>query len=248
MDSVEAEHRNRETGTDSNQAIPMLSINNYILRMNSRLNAVTWQKQTLLCCTVFWLATITCSIPFTDGGLSHWSLNQCLEDFGVFLLFFSIWCGFFAHFERNITVPWLLLLLAIALWQEEVNLLNKAYQSINLWFGIEITSAERQRGDVTVLMIVGLSLLARFFQKGFKSFFRIHITVFLLFFTCFQMWIHYTFPTECRAQSWRPMSITKRNSPPRMRVGFGISVIKDYGNATAGKAITFLMSYATMRT
>jgi hypothetical protein len=204
MDSVEAEHRNRETGTDSNQAIPMLSINNYILRMNSRLNAVTWQKQTLLCCTVFWLATITCSIPFTDGGLSHWSLNQCLEDFGVFLLFFSIWCGFFAHFERNITVPWLLLLLAIALWQEEVNLLNKAYQSINLWFGIEITSAERQRGDVTVLMIVGLSLLARFFQKGFKSFFRIHITVFLLFFTCFQMWIHYTFPYRMQSAILAP--------------------------------------------
>lgn len=172
--------------------------------MNDRLNAVTWQMQTLLVCTVFWVATAVCSFPATDGGWSAWSLNQCLEDFGVFLLFFSIWCGFYAHFQRSISPGWLLLLLAVALWQEEVNLLNKAYQAINLWFGHEITSAERQRGDVAVLMIITLSLLARFWQRGFKSFFRIHITVFLLFFTCFQMWLHYTFPYQMQTAILEP--------------------------------------------
>ena len=201
---MEAERRNRETDGDTNQAIPMLRIYDYFLRMTARLNAVTWQKQTLLCCTVFWLATVICSIPFTDGGLGKWSLNQCLEDFGVFLLFFAIWCGFFAHFSKTISLPWLLLLLAVALWQEEVNLFNKAYQSVNLWLGIEITSAERQRGDVTVLMIISLSLLARFLKTGFKSFYRIHITVFLLFFTCFQLWIHYTFPYRIQSAILAP--------------------------------------------
>mgnify|MGYP006926845355 FL=1 len=80
-----------------------------------------------------------------------------------------------------------------------MNLLNKAYQAINLWFGHDIDSAERQRGDVTVLMIVSLSLLARFCRRGFKSFFRIYITAFLLLFTCFQMWLHYTFPYQMQS-------------------------------------------------
>jgi hypothetical protein len=172
--------------------------------MNDRLNAVTWQMQTLLVCTVFWLATAVCSFPATEGGWDAWSLNQCLEDFGVFLLFFSIWCGVYAHFQRSITPAWLLLLLAVALWQEEVNLFNKAYQAINLWFGHEITSAERQRGDVTILMIVALTLLLRFMTPGFKSFFRIHISVFLLFFTCFQMWLHYTFPYQMQSAILEP--------------------------------------------
>lgn len=177
----------------------MQTFHDYALKMTGHLNAVTWQRQTLLCCTVFWLATIGSSYPYLDGGLSVWSLNQCLEDFGVFLLFFGIWCGLYAHFQRNISLPWLLLIMAVAFWQEEINLFNKAYQSINLWFGHEITSAQRQRGDVTVLMVVSLSLLARFLQPGFKSFFRIHITAFLLFFTCFQMWLHYTFPYQIQS-------------------------------------------------
>lgn len=174
----------------------MQSIHSYLSRMNDRLNSVTWQTQSLLVCTVFWITTIICSYPFSDGGWDAWSLDQCLEDFGVFLLFFSIWCGLFAHFKRNITLGWLAVLLATAIWQEEVNLLNKAYQAINMWFGHDIDSTERQRGDVTVLMIVALSLIARFTQKGFKSFFRIYITAFLLFFTCFQIWLHYTFPYQ----------------------------------------------------
>jgi len=173
--------------------------------MNDQLNAVTWQMQTLLVCTVFWLATAVCSFPATEGGWDAWSLYQCLEDFGVFLLFFSIWCGVYAHFQRSITPAWLLLLLAIALWQEEVNLFNNAYQAINLWFGHEIASAERQRGDVTVLMIVALTLLLRFVTTGFKSFFRIHISVFLLFFTCFQMWLHYTFPYQMQSAILEPL-------------------------------------------
>lgn len=177
----------------------MLSIPSYVSRMNDRLNAVTWQTQSLLVCTVFWLSTIVCSYPFSDGGWAAWSFDQCLEDFGVFLLFFAIWCGVFAHVKRNITLGWLAVLLATALWQEEVNLLNKAYQTVNLWFGHNIDSSERQRGDVTVLMIVAVSLLARFLRKGFKSFFRIYITAFLLFFTCFQMWLHYTFPYQMQS-------------------------------------------------
>src|SRR5690606_19107195 len=72
----------------------------------------------------------------------------------------------------------------------------KAYQAMNLWFDIEITSAERQRGDVFMLLIITASLLARFFQKGFKSIFRIHMAVFLVGFTAFQLWLHYTFPYQ----------------------------------------------------
>lgn len=182
----------------------MQTIHRYFLRLNDCLNTVTWQMQSLLVCTVFWIATAICSFPASDGGWQAWSLNQCLEDFGVFLLFLSIWCGVFAHFQKTITPAWLLLLLAVALWQEEINLLNKTYQAINLWFGYEITSAERQRGDVTVLMVVCLSLLVRFWQKGFKSFFRIHIAAFLLFFTCFQMWLHYTFPYQMQSAILEP--------------------------------------------
>jgi len=177
----------------------MQTIHSYVSRMNDKLNAVTWQFQTLLVCTVFWVATVLCSYPITEGGWQAWSLNQCLEDFGVFLMFFSMWCGLYAHFRRSITPAWLLLILATALWQEEVNLLNKAYQAINLWFGYEITSPERQRGDVSVLLIITLSLFGRFWQRGFKSFFRIHIAVFLLFFTCFQLWLHYTFPYQMQS-------------------------------------------------
>lgn len=172
--------------------------------MNCRLNAVTWQTQSLLLCTVFWIVTVACSIPFSEGGIGALTINQCLEDFGVFLLFFAVWCGFFAHFQKNITLPWLLLLLAVSLWQEEINLLNKTYQTINLWFGREIDSSERQRGDVTILMLVSISLLARFFRPGFKSFFRIHISAFLLLYTIFQLWIHYTFPYQIQSAILEP--------------------------------------------
>ncbi|MFL1449381.1 hypothetical protein ACI77O_13370 [Pseudomonas tritici] len=182
----------------------MLTIRNNISNLTAHLNAVTWQRQSLLCCTVFWLATLASSYPAMEGGLSAWSVNQCLEDFGVFLLFFSIWCGFYAHFERSASLPWLLMIMAVAFWQEEINLFNKIYQSINIWLDIEFTYRERQRGDVTMLMIISLSLLARFLQPGFKSFFRIHITAFLLFFTCFQLWLHYTFPYQIQSAILAP--------------------------------------------
>ncbi|HBP6379318.1 TPA: hypothetical protein L6A07_29555 [Pseudomonas aeruginosa] len=182
----------------------MQYIHNFLARMNSRLGAVTWQMQSLLLCTVFWFVTVASSIPFSDGGISALTLNQCFEDFGVFLLFFSMWCGLYAHFQRNITLPWLLLLLAVALWQEEINLLNKTYQTLNLWFDREIDSSERQRGDVTILMLVATTLVARFFTPGFKSFFRIHITAFLLLYTVFQLWLHYTFPYQMQAAILEP--------------------------------------------
>ncbi len=182
----------------------MQQIHNLITRMNCLLNTVTWQMQSLLLCTVFWIVTVASSIPFSEGGIGALTLNQCLEDFGVFLLFFAVWCGLFAHFQKSITLPWLMLLLAVALWQEEVNLLNKTYQTINLWFDREIDSSERQRGDVTVLMLVSLSLLARFFRPGFKSFFRIHISAFLLLYTLFQLWLHYTFPYQIQSAILEP--------------------------------------------
>lgn len=182
----------------------MQQIHNLITRMNCLLNTVTWQMQSLLLCTVFWIVTVASSIPFSEGGIGALTLNQCLEDFGVFLLFFAVWCGLFAPFQKSITLPWLMLLLAVALWQEEVNLLNKTYQTINLWFDREIDSSERQRGDVTVLMLVSLSLLARFFRPGFKSFFRIHISAFLLLYTLFQLWLHYTFPYQIQSAILEP--------------------------------------------
>lgn len=182
----------------------MQQIHNLITRMNCRLNTVTWQMQSLLLCTVFWIATVASSIPFSEGGIGALTLNQCLEDFGVFLLFFAVWCGLFAHIQKSITLPWLMLLLAVALWQEEVNLLNKTYQTINLWFGREIDSSERQRGDVIVLMLVSLSLLVRFYRPGFKSFFRIHISAFLLLYTLFQLWLHYTFPYQIQSAILEP--------------------------------------------
>lgn len=168
---------------------------NVISRMSERLNGVTWRMQILLFCTVFWVSTFICSLPRGEG-IGGFTLNQMLEDFGVFLLFLSIWTGIFAHFRKSISLPWLCLLLGVALWQEEVNLFNKTYQAINLWFGHEIDSSERQRGDVFILAIVCFSLLARFLKPGFKSFFRIHITGFVLLYTLFQLWVHYIFPYQ----------------------------------------------------
>tara|TARA_R110002124_G_scaffold128157_19_gene288714 strand:- start:11004 stop:11981 length:978 start_codon:yes stop_codon:yes gene_type:complete len=164
-------------------------------RMTHRINGVTWPVQMLLFCTVFWVVTAICSVP--DGtGVDGFTRNQCLEDFGVFLMFLSIWCGFYAHFHRNITLTWLLLLFAIALTQEEYNLFNLIYQAINAAFGRVIDSTERQRGDVIVLALVAISLLIRLYRKDFRSFFRIHITAFLWFFTTFLLWVHAVFPYQ----------------------------------------------------
>lgn len=167
----------------------------YLSRMHQRINSVTWPFQILLFCTVFWVATAICSIP--DGeGIGAFTLNQCLEDFGVFLMFLSIWCGIYAHVRRDISLVWLFVLLAVALTQEEYNVFNLLYQAINAIFGREIGSDERQRGDVYVLAFVAVSLLVRFCQKGFKSIFRMHITIFLWFYTFFLLWVHAVFPYQ----------------------------------------------------
>ncbi len=168
------------------------------LTMHHRLNNVTWPFQILLFCTAFWVITFVCSIP--DGkGLEAFTLDQFLEDFGVFLLFLSLWVGVYAHFRKSISVKWLYLLLAVSLFQEELNLLNLGYQAINSLFGREIGASERQRGDVYTFAIVGLTLLIRFLMPGFKSIFRIHITAFIIFYTLFQGWVHYVFPYQMKA-------------------------------------------------
>lgn len=163
-------------------------------RLDARLNSYPWQLQVALFTAVFWVITVMCSVP-NGTDIAGLTINQILEDFGVFLLFLGVWAGIYCHFKRNISFLWLILLLAISLWQEEVNLLNKAYQTINLWFDREITSAERQRGDVYTLGFVAVTLAARLiFEKGFRSFFRLHIGLFLICYTTFQGWVHYVFP------------------------------------------------------
>lgn len=169
-------------------------------RINSSMLALSWRKQVALFTFLFWVATVLCSIP-KGFDFNSFTLNQALEDFGVFLLFLAVWCGVYCHFHRTISLMWLLLLLSISLWQEEVNLLNKSYQVMNQWFGIEIGSQERQRGDVYALTAVALTLLGRLiFERGFKSFFRIHITAFLIIYTSFQIWVHYVFPYQMQQE------------------------------------------------
>jgi|TARA_R110001606_G_scaffold398765_2_gene578788 hypothetical protein len=174
----------------------MLQITNIV---NQHLSGVTWWRQILLFCTVFWLITIVCSVP-EGQGFESITLDQVLEDFGVFLMFLGIWCGLYAHFQRDISIGALLLLFGAALIQEELNLFNYAYQLVNLVFGREIGSDERQRGDVILLAAVAVTLLLRVANPKFRSLFRIHVTLFLWFYTCFLLWVHYLFPYELQQE------------------------------------------------
>lgn len=169
-------------------------------RLDARLNTYPWQLQVALFTVIFWVMTVMCSMP-NGTDIAGLTIDQLLEDFGVFLLFLSIWCGVYCQFKRNISLLWLMLLLAISLWQEEVNLLNKVYQTMNLWFDRELITAERQRGDVYTVGLLATFLVARLiFEKGFRSFFRLHIGVFLVGYTAFQGWVHYVFPYHMQSE------------------------------------------------
>lgn len=179
--------------------IPFVRFRTMFTAFINGVEQLSWRQQAGLFCLLFWVVTFLCSLP-EETGLKGFTVNQLLEDFGVFLLFTALWSGVHAHFKRSITLPWICLVFAVALWQEEVNLLNKTYQTVNLWFDRVIESDERQRGDVFTLAFVGVSLLLRLiFQRGFKSFWRLHITCFILLFTVFQLWLHWTFPYQMQS-------------------------------------------------
>ena len=142
---------------------------------------------------MFAVVSVLNSIP-SDGSWRDLTLNQVLEDFGVFIFFMALWSGIYCHFRRTVDLTWLLIIFVVAIGQEEFNLWNKLWQQLCLLFGHEISSSERQRGDVFMMALVFGSLLVRFALGGFKSFFRIHITFFICVFVTFQGWIHFIFP------------------------------------------------------
>lgn len=144
-----------------------------------RSHIIPWQLHAPLFLVVFALVSALNSIP-SDGSWRDLTLNQVLEDFGVFIFFTALWCGIYCHFRRTVDLTWLLIIFVLAICQEEFNLWNKLWQQICLLFGHEISSSERQRGDVFMMALVFGSLLVRFVLGGFTSFFRIHITFFHL--------------------------------------------------------------------
>lgn len=156
-------------------------------------HAIPWQLQIPLFLAAFVVTGLICAIPndtFPHGLL----LNDALENFGVFLLFTALWCGIYAHVGREINLFSLVVIFAVALCQEELNIWNWLLRVIGEPLGYVMTSRERQRGDVFMLTLVFASLLLRLvLQKDFRSFFRIHITFFLVAFTMFQILIHYVF-------------------------------------------------------
>lgn len=161
---------------------------------SNRSHAIPWQLHAPLFLVLFAIISVLNSIP-SDGTWRDLTVNQVLEDFGVYIFFMALWSGIYCHFRKNIDLAWLLTIFVVALCQEEFNLWNKIWQQVCLLFGHAITSSERQRGDVYMVAIVFFSLLARLLlQKGFKSFFRIHITFFIFVFVSFQGWIHFIFP------------------------------------------------------
>ncbi len=158
-----------------------------------RSHIIPWQLHAPLFLVMFAVVSVLNSIP-SDGSWCDLTLNQVLEDFGVFIFFMALWSGIYCHFRRTVDLTWLLIIFVVAIGQEEFNLWNKLWQQLCLLFGHEISSSERQRGDVFMMALVFGSLLVRFALGGFKSFFRIHITFFICVFVTFQGWIHFIFP------------------------------------------------------
>lgn len=156
-------------------------------------HALPWQIQIPLFLCIFVAVGTFCSIP-SETFPSGFTVNQALEDFGVFLLFTALWAGIYAHFRRDINIFWLLALFAAALVQEEINVWNKLLFALGDTFGYEMTSRERQRGDVFMLALIAVTLLVRLvLDRRFKSFMRLHITFFLFAFVSFQLMIHFVF-------------------------------------------------------
>ncbi len=153
---------------------------------------IPWQLQVPLFLLVYLVTCVTLSNATPDGETI--TFLKLLEDLGVYVLFLALWTGVYAHFRRTISLGWLVAIAAMSLIQEEVNFLNMGYEWFATLVGHTVLPAERQRGDVYTLAIVFTSLVGRFvFQRGFRSFMRIHITFFLLAYTAFLCCIHYLF-------------------------------------------------------
>lgn len=95
---------------------------------------------------VFVVVSVLNLIP-SDESWRGLTLNQVLEDFGVFIFFMALWCGIYSHFRRTVDLTWHLIIFVVAICQEEFNLWNKLWQQICLLFGHEISSSERQHGE-----------------------------------------------------------------------------------------------------
>jgi hypothetical protein len=127
-------------------------------------HALPWQLQAPLFFLLFVVVGSVCSIP-DETFPSGFTVNQALEDFGVFLLFTALWTGIYAHFRREIDLFWLTAIFVVALFQEEFNIWNRLLQVIGEPLGYVMTSKERQRGDVFMLAAVFGSLLIRFLSR-----------------------------------------------------------------------------------
>lgn len=153
---------------------------------------IPWQLQIPLFLCIYLAVCMTLTFATPDG--EQITFLKALEDLGVYVLFLSLWTGVYAHFRREMTLAWLVVIAAFSLFQEEVNFLNLGYQAICWILGHVPTGEERQRGDVYTLALVFTSLILRFIvQRGFRSFMRIHITFFLVAYTTFLCCIHYLF-------------------------------------------------------
>ena len=97
-------------------------------------HALPWQIQIPLFLCIFVAVGTFCSIP-SETFPKGFTVNQALEDFGVFLLFTALWAGIYAHFRRDINIFWLVLLFAAALIQEEINIWNKLLFAFGDTFG-----------------------------------------------------------------------------------------------------------------
>lgn len=167
---------------------------NLIRTLSVRINQLSWQLQTFLFLGFFLFVTAMCAPRGMDfAGLT---VNQFLEDFGVFSLFLSLWSGVYALFRRNISVPALVAIFGVALFVEEFNLLNRIYFLISTMLGFEVTIEQRQRGDVISVLAVTAILLVMCFRQNFRSVFRIFIAIFLTVYASFQVLIHMTFPYD----------------------------------------------------
>lgn len=153
---------------------------------------IPWQLQIPLFLLAYLIVCMTLTFATPDG--EEITVLKVLEDLGVYVLFLSLWTGVYAHFRREMTLAWLVGIAAFSLFQEEVNFLNLGYEAISWMVGHVPTGEERQRGDVYTLALVFTSLIGRFiFQRGFRSFMRIHITFFLVAYTTFLCCIHFLF-------------------------------------------------------
>lgn len=153
---------------------------------------VAWKYRVPLFLILYLTACVSITQSNPDG--EKLTLLKYLEDIGVYVMFLGLWTGVYSHFRRNITLGWLVIIAAFSLFQEESNFLNLAYEGFSWLIGHTMTPAERQRGDVYTLAVVFTTLIARFaFQRGFRSFMRIHITFFLVAYTLFLCCIHYLF-------------------------------------------------------